>query len=533
MTIELQPEFPHRTRKKERFPLTAAARSARLLPGPDGSERPRCRTSSCTRTRRTRSSTAPRCRRSWPCRAAELGYPALALTDHDGVYGSLEFAHAAKHFGVRPITGAELTLADRSHVTVLVETATGLREPLPADHRRARAHAAGRKGVAAAGRSRPRPEAAGGAERGARLPVRLRAPRPRGAQPERRCAARTGVRQRTLLRRAAASVRARRRAPERAAARPRLVARRPDDRHGRRARAQSAPRDAAGRPRRRPPPQLARRLRGASGVATTRASCSHRPEMVERFPEDRAAVARTVELAERLRFDLTEELGYRYPDFSDSPEPAIVQLAHVCKRAFEERYPTGHKLRREARSTARRGAEADRRARARRLLPAALGRARARARMRARGARARLAATLTAAWTRARLFRRLARLLPHRPLARRPGRRRALARPLPEPRARLRSGHRPRLSARHSREADRRRHRALRARARGARRIVLDVPLARRDPRRRQGARPSLRGARADRARLGRLEREARRRGAAAASRRRPQAALAALARLR
>jgi error-prone DNA polymerase len=44
-------------------------------------------------------------------RAAELGYPALALTDHDGVYGSLEFAHAAKHAGVRPITGAEVTLS--------------------------------------------------------------------------------------------------------------------------------------------------------------------------------------------------------------------------------------------------------------------------------------------------------------------------------------------------------------------------------------------------------------------------------------
>ena len=28
-------------------------------------------------------------------RAAELGYEALALTDHDVVYGSLEFAHAA------------------------------------------------------------------------------------------------------------------------------------------------------------------------------------------------------------------------------------------------------------------------------------------------------------------------------------------------------------------------------------------------------------------------------------------------------
>ena len=32
--------------------------------------------------------------------AAKLGYPALALTDHDGVYGSLEFAHAAKHAGL-------------------------------------------------------------------------------------------------------------------------------------------------------------------------------------------------------------------------------------------------------------------------------------------------------------------------------------------------------------------------------------------------------------------------------------------------
>src|SRR6059058_5478577 len=46
-------------------------------------------------------------------RAAELGYEALALTDHDGVYGSLEFAHAAKTFG------------NGSHVTLLVETPKG------------------------------------------------------------------------------------------------------------------------------------------------------------------------------------------------------------------------------------------------------------------------------------------------------------------------------------------------------------------------------------------------------------------------
>src|SRR4029077_15295793 len=58
-------------------------------------------------------------------RAAELGYEALALTDHDGVYGSLEFAHAAKAFGLRPITGAEVTLEGGSHVTVLVESSRG------------------------------------------------------------------------------------------------------------------------------------------------------------------------------------------------------------------------------------------------------------------------------------------------------------------------------------------------------------------------------------------------------------------------
>src|SRR5205823_15067503 len=58
-------------------------------------------------------------------KAAELGYPALALTDHDGVFGSLEFAHAAKHLGVRPITGAEVSLDGGAHVTLLVETSQG------------------------------------------------------------------------------------------------------------------------------------------------------------------------------------------------------------------------------------------------------------------------------------------------------------------------------------------------------------------------------------------------------------------------
>jgi len=57
--------------------------------------------------------------------AHKLGYPALALTDHHGVYGSMAFAQAAKQLGLQAITGAELTLLDGSHVTLLAETPVG------------------------------------------------------------------------------------------------------------------------------------------------------------------------------------------------------------------------------------------------------------------------------------------------------------------------------------------------------------------------------------------------------------------------
>ena len=42
-------------------------------------------------------------------RAQELGYQALAITDHDGVHGALEFARLAADAGIQPITGAEIT----------------------------------------------------------------------------------------------------------------------------------------------------------------------------------------------------------------------------------------------------------------------------------------------------------------------------------------------------------------------------------------------------------------------------------------
>ena len=44
-------------------------------------------------------------------RAAELGYPAIALLDRDGVYGLPRFHRAALAAGIRPIVGAELTIA--------------------------------------------------------------------------------------------------------------------------------------------------------------------------------------------------------------------------------------------------------------------------------------------------------------------------------------------------------------------------------------------------------------------------------------
>ncbi len=53
-------------------------------------------------------------------RAAELGYPALALGDRDGLYGAPRFYHAAVKAGLKAIVGAELTLEDESRLYVLV-----------------------------------------------------------------------------------------------------------------------------------------------------------------------------------------------------------------------------------------------------------------------------------------------------------------------------------------------------------------------------------------------------------------------------
>jgi error-prone DNA polymerase len=64
-------------------------------------------------------------------RAAALQMPALALTDHDAVYGAVRFLRAAREQNVQPILGAELTLAGDAHpdvtyhLTLLVENRAG------------------------------------------------------------------------------------------------------------------------------------------------------------------------------------------------------------------------------------------------------------------------------------------------------------------------------------------------------------------------------------------------------------------------
>jgi len=67
--------------------------------------------------------------------------------------------------------------------------------------------------------------------------------------------------------------------------------------------------------------------------------------MAARFAEHPEAVAETVRLAERLEFDLTQELGYRYPRAGDPG--ADRELAELCRARLAERY-AGHRRRAEA-----------------------------------------------------------------------------------------------------------------------------------------------------------------------------------------
>ena len=213
-------------------------------------------------TRRTRSSTAPPCRRSSPSRRPSSATRRSRSPTTTALYGSLEFAHAAKAFGVRPITGAELSLDRRLARDRPRRDAAGLLQPLPAHHDGVRAHSAEGGGRAAAAGARP--AAARGTERRARLPLRLRAAGLAVRDPN--AAARLAHafgRDRFFveLQRPYERGDARRNA---AAARARGDARRPDGRDRRRALAPPAPGAAPGRARGDQAPDVARRLRAGT-----------------------------------------------------------------------------------------------------------------------------------------------------------------------------------------------------------------------------------------------------------------------------
>jgi error-prone DNA polymerase len=59
-----------------------------------------------------------------PHAAAYLGFEAIAMTDHDSLLGAVRFQRGCEAAGIKPIFGAELTLAD-GHVTVLAKNARG------------------------------------------------------------------------------------------------------------------------------------------------------------------------------------------------------------------------------------------------------------------------------------------------------------------------------------------------------------------------------------------------------------------------
>jgi DNA polymerase-3 subunit alpha len=76
-------------------------------------------------------------------RAKEMGMPALAITDHGTMFGVIEFYHAAKEVGIKPIIGLEAYMAARtmqehdpredrksSHLLLLAENETGYKNLL-------------------------------------------------------------------------------------------------------------------------------------------------------------------------------------------------------------------------------------------------------------------------------------------------------------------------------------------------------------------------------------------------------------------
>jgi len=263
--------------------------------------------------------------------ALELGHGTLALTDHNSVSGSMEFAVSAQALGLRPIHGAELDLHDGRHLTLLVQDATGwanLSQLLT------RAHAHTREGG-------PGPPSQ------PHVPLQDILDRSAGLVCLSGCASR-GIHDERTLRRLLQAF-----GPDRLC----VELQRPYLRHDRaRNRRLAGLADRIGVPcvatgnvhahsRSRAPLQdafvaIRRHTTLDASEPERRGNFSHvlasPAAMAARFPEHPDAVAETARLAERLRFDLTSDLGYRYPGSEDAA--ALRQLAELCDARLHDRY---------------------------------------------------------------------------------------------------------------------------------------------------------------------------------------------------
>jgi error-prone DNA polymerase len=265
--------------------------------------------------------------------ALELGHGALALTDHDGVYGSMEFAHAARAIGLRPIHGAELSLVDGRHLTLLVASERGWRNlcrllTLAHAHTRERpreptppavtleavcAHAEGLFCLSGCAERGVHDEAgvrmlreAFGLER-----LRVELQRPYLASDRARNAALAALAARLELRCVASG-----NVHAHAAARVPLQ-------------------DAFVAIRNHLTLESSEPLRRANGSHVLASPAA----MAARFADHPQAVAESAALAEQLDFDLTGDLGYRYPGVED--ETAQRRLHELCGERLRERYRGG------------------------------------------------------------------------------------------------------------------------------------------------------------------------------------------------
>jgi error-prone DNA polymerase len=282
--------------------------------------------------------------------AADLGYEALALTDHDGVSGAMEFAHACKGVGIRPIVGAELTVAPEGaaepvHITLLVESATGwgnlcrlitkahegtrdgkgMREALPPSLPIGELELDGRtEGLICLSGCARDGAVAGSWERGDPAGAAALARRLLSAFGRERFRIEL---QRPLWR----HDRARNRWLASLAEVLGVACAATGNPHAH-DRSRAALQDALVAVR------LGATLDETEGMRRGNSSALLMPaaDAAERFRDHPQAVAETARLAERLRFDLTTELGYSYPGAEDPT--ADRRLAQLCRARLMERY---------------------------------------------------------------------------------------------------------------------------------------------------------------------------------------------------